>query len=82
MTVGELKELLEGLEDNMEVQLQTQKSWPFINDIHGLKLKSDVEPEDGDEDEDMAEEVGEQEPDVLYIVEGEQLGYGDKGAWH
>ena len=81
MTVGELKELLSDLDDSWEVQLQTQQSWPFINEIHGLKLKSDIDPEDGGEDEDMAEELGEEEPEIVFIVEGTQLSYGDKGAW-
>jgi hypothetical protein len=80
MTVGELKELLSDLDDGWEVQLQTQQNWPFINDIHGLILKSQIVSEDKDEDDEDNNEKDDG-PEIVYIVEGSQLEYGDKGAW-
>ena len=78
MTVGEFKELLEDLDDEMEVQLQTQKHWPFINSISHVILKSQVYAQHDDEDKEFEKE-GE---DILFLVEGEQLSYGNKEAWN
>lgn len=33
MTVGKLKELLDGIEDDVEVRLATQPNWPFMHGI-------------------------------------------------
>jgi len=66
MTVGELIELLADMDDEAEVRLMTQENWPFQCDLRGVCLGDDLE----------AGEAG-----VVYVVEGEQLGYGDKNAW-
>ncbi|MFC1999126.1 hypothetical protein ACFLXE_00020 [Chloroflexota bacterium] len=69
MTVGELKALLEDLPpdvDDLEIRLMTQESWPFENEIKGMCLGSELpEARDG----------------IVFIVEGEQLGYGTQDAW-
>ena len=69
MTVGELKQLLEDIDDNITVQLQTQPNYPLKSSVHNLSLRSEIEDDVDDKD------------DVLYICEGSQIGYGDKDAW-
>jgi len=69
MTVGELRELLDGLDDDMKVELQTQPNYPLKSSVHNLSLRSEIEDDVDDKD------------DVLYICEGSQIGYGDKDAW-
>lgn len=73
MTVGQLKELLEGYEDEAEVRLMTQSNYPFEYSIRGVastREMNDLEGEETDPD-----------GDVVYVVEGGQLGYGRKAAW-
>lgn len=72
MSVGELKELLEGMDDEVEVRLMTQEPWPFENTIRCSVLASELE--------DFKPEGSEGE--VLYLVDGGQLGYGTKDAWN
>jgi hypothetical protein len=83
MTVNELIERLEEYRDELgdvEVRLMTQSHYPFENAIAGLASGKEINeagneenPEDdGDVDAD----------DVVYIVEGTQLGYGTKRAWN
>lgn len=80
MTISELIERLEEYRDELgdvEVRLMTQSNWPFENGIVGLASGAEInadadDPEDdGDVDDD----------DVVYIVEGQQIGYGTKRAW-
>ena len=65
MTVGELKEMLEGLDDDMEVRLAMQPSWPFEYSIDSVEV-IDNDP-DGLDDEPIE--------GIVYLVEGSQLGY-------
>jgi len=65
MTVGELKEMIEGLDEDVEVRLAMQPSWPFEYSISSVEL-IDNNPEDSDEGELDA---------IVYLVEGTQLGY-------
>lgn len=79
MTVGELKELLEDLDDEMEVRIAQQPSWPLEYAIGGGEVVDLNEPAEDEgefvppgEEEDLEEE----EPrEVLYLFEGSQLGY-------
>lgn len=88
MTVRELIEKLEEIENDLggdiEVRLMTQQNWPFENTIHGVTNSIEMIQPIGVEEED--EEIEEPAPDeiverVVYIVEGDQLGYGSKRAW-
>ncbi len=79
MTVGELKEMLEDLDDAMEVRLAHQPSWPFeysIRDGLVMDIKG-CDPEDLPEtDMDGSRFVDDHEPEeILYLVEGRQIGY-------
>lgn len=113
MTVGELRETLEGFEDDLEVRLATQPSWPFewsVQSVDEYDAIARYSPfHDGDgwrvryEDIDTGEmEICEGGPyaspdealddarenlvdpnatsHVVYIYEGEQLGYLPSGA--
>ena len=67
MTAGDLKRLLEDVDDDAEVRFASQPSWPFeysIADVH------EHWPEPDDEDFDEFEDV-----EVVYLVEGRQIGY-------
>ena len=84
MTVNELIERLEEYRDelgNVEVRLMTQSNWPFENGIAGLASGPEINEagdEDSDDEDDEEDVVAN---DVLYIVEGGQIGYGTKRAW-
>lgn len=81
MTINELIERLEDYRDEIggdaEVRLMTQQNWPFENTIFGLASGEEFNA-DPDEDEDDDDVEADQ---VLYICEGQQLGYGSKRAW-
>lgn len=85
MNVGDLKTLLEGLGDDVEVRLMCQFSWPFEYSISGTVLWSDLpghfHPADVHLDAEDKVEMASDE-DILYLVEGTQLGYGTKEAWN
>ena len=81
MTINELIERLEDYRDEIggdaEVRLMTQQNWPFENTIVGLASGEEInaDPEGDDDDDDVEADQ------VLYICEGQQLGYGSKRAW-
>ena len=79
MTLNELIERLEEYRDQLgedaEVRLMTQQNWPFENTITGLASGAEINGADDDDDEDVEADA------VVYIVEGQQLGYGSKRAW-
>lgn len=75
-----LNELIERLEDyrnefggDIEVRLMTQSHWPFENLIYGLCSANEIRDASDDEDE--------PDDEIIYIVEGNQLGYGTQTAW-
>ena len=83
MTLNELIERLEEYRDlhgeDCEVRLMTQQNWPFENTITGLVSGQEINDTDDDDDDDDDDDV---ETDaVVYIVEGQQIGYGSKRAW-
>lgn len=79
MTVAELMELLEQYNGGMEVRMMCQPNWPFEYSLAGIVCKGEI---DGSvEMEEDADGVIGIESDVLYLLEGSQLGYGSKAAW-
>ena len=96
MTIENLISLLEeiaGINPGIEVRLMTQSQWPFENAIQGLTTSSAMDEEDLDAERARLEDAGlptehltsEPEPakeEILYLVEGRQLGYGRKAAWN
>jgi len=77
MRIGELKELIEDLDDDMEVRYMGQPAWPFeysirkgvtSDELPGFKPEGSEEF-DGDDDT------------VFYLAEGNQLAYGTSAIW-
>ena len=91
LTVGELKELLEGIDDDVEVRLAHQPSWPLeyaaetVEEVTLYEVaccpRCGVEGAvllSGDAEHDECETpewVPEETGSVLYVAEGSQLGY-------
>ena len=65
MTIGELIRVLQVLDEDIEIRMACQPNWPFEYSIAGVTTKSRYWAE-------------EDPPDIAFIVEGEQLQYGDK----
>ena len=81
MTLNDLIERLEEYRDQLgedaEVRLMTQQNWPFENAITGLVSGAEINDADDEDQDDEDVEIDQ----VVYIVEGQQLGYGSKRAW-
>ena len=81
MTIDELIARLEDCRDELggdaEVRLMTQSNWPFENDIVGITTSREIRDAEHEDDFDPQGDVDE----AVYIVEGQQLGYGTKAAW-
>ena len=83
MTIDDLIERLEQYREEMggstEVRLMTQQNWPFENTVAGIcsgeEINGAFDGQDPDDDGDVDEE------NVVYLVEGTQIGYGTKRAW-
>ena len=81
MTLDELIDRLEEYRDELggdaEVRLMTQQNWPFENTLAGVVSAEEINEFDAEEfcDEDVEDDQ------VVYLVEGNQLGYGSKRAW-
>lgn len=93
--IAKLEELAQDHPD-AEVRLLTQSQWPFQNALLGITTQSAIaDEEDQQEAERLRErgveledddEVGPRRdansgPEIIYLVEGSQLGYGSKAAW-
>jgi hypothetical protein len=91
--IAKLEELAQDHPD-AEVRLMTQNSWPFEYSILGIATTSDMAEEDAEaarenardrghdfDDEDGPRKDAEAKPEIIYLVEGSQLGYGSKTAW-
>jgi hypothetical protein len=77
MTVGELMERLEQLDPDSEVRWAAQPSWPFeysISDVIPITEDELVDEEDAEENMDYIPESPKKD-DIVYLVEGTQLGY-------
>ena len=79
MTINRLIELLEEARElspeggSTKVRFMSQPEWPFEYSIRGVALKSECQEE--------SDSVPEDEEEIVYLVEGQQLGYGNKAAW-
>jgi hypothetical protein len=87
MTIDELIARLNDFRDELggdaQVRLMTQAHWPLEYTILGLASHSEIDDYDdplrGDEDDD---DEAADDSRSIYIVEGQQLGYGSTSAWH
>ena len=76
MRVKELRELLEDYDDEAEVKIMSQSNYPFEYSIKGVIQRNEFQR---GEDEDGGD--GSATKDDVFILEGEQLCYGNKKAW-
>ena len=82
MTLNDLIDRLTDLRDfqeidgDTEVRLMTQPNWPFEWSIDGVVYDDEI-----DEDEDGEEKDEDENVKAIYILEGQQLGYGRRKAW-
>lgn len=77
--ISRLEEYRELIGGDSEVRLMTQQNWPFENSVCGVVSGKEI---NDSADEDDPEDDGDVDDDaVIYIVEGQQLGYGTKRAW-
>ena len=82
MTIGELKDLIEGYEDDVEIRWAAQPSWPFeysISDAQVVEVADDECEECGGEGCETCHGTGFTTPElttpIVYLVEGQQLAY-------
>ena len=85
MKLIDLIEELEGIKDHLgctaeeaEVFIMTQPSWPFENSILQVCIRQEID--ECQVDEDTYSTNGVKSSDV-FIVEGQQIRYGNKKAW-
>ena len=85
MKVGELINYLEDYDEDAEVFIMSQQSWPFENTVSGVVAREEIvhECENEEEgDEPKRDEAGELKPTDVFVLEGRQLRYGTKNAWN
>lgn len=70
MNVAQLKELLEGQDDDAEVRIALQPSWPLRANVANVVAGRDAMDDDDPTDEDDA--LG-----IVWIVAREGVGYGE-----
>ncbi|MFA7329797.1 MAG: hypothetical protein WC326_01870 [Candidatus Delongbacteria bacterium] len=88
-----LLEEIASVNPGIEVRLMHQSAWPFEYSIQGVTTTSAMDEDELEaerarrEDEGLPTEHLPSEPEptkeeVVYLVEGSQLGYGRKAAWN
>jgi hypothetical protein len=73
--IERLVEYQESLGEDVEVRLMTQPNWPFECSVGGVVSAEEVNSAGDGDDDDVESEA------VVYLLEGQQLGYGSKRAW-
>ena len=58
MSIGELKNLIDHLDDDVTVRTMTQYAWPFENNIENGILASDIEEREHDGEPEYDPETG------------------------
>jgi hypothetical protein len=82
MKVKELIAILEEQDPDADVLIMSQENWPFENNVYGVTVRSEIEENDDDEeDETPAPRRDGRASNDVFIVEGRQLRYGSKTAW-
>lgn len=82
MTVSELIRLLKTYDQDSEVRIASQPKWPMEYRVHDvIETTADKDDIDDDiDDDDREDDDDEPEIRVVYIVEGDQLGYLGENA--
>ena len=72
MNVGQLRDLLEGLDDDAPVRLAIQPNWPLRLDVSDVKPADEIDFDDeGDEDE------PDDNANIVWIVASGSAPYGE-----
>ena len=82
MTVADLIELLEDMPPDARVFIMSQQSYPFECAVSGVTTRLDMGQFDDEDDAPKTDNDGEMRPTDVFIVEGQQIRYGDKAAWY
>jgi len=77
MRVRELIDMLADHDPNANVFVMSQPSWPFEVRILGVTSRYEF----SEEDSNSAADPRGISPSDVFIVEGSQIRYGDRGAW-
>lgn len=78
MKVRELIEALEDCDQDAEVLIAEQPTYPFENSVVGIAVREEVLRLSNEEPEELGEGV---HGNDVFIVEGQQLRYGSKDIW-
>ncbi|MCA9608163.1 MAG: hypothetical protein KC619_21285 [Myxococcales bacterium] len=89
MKVSQLIQILSELDEDGDVYVMLQPSWPFECGIAGVAVRADFTECEEDEPEDLARVRSDRwgaPPELLpgndvFIVAGDQTRYGNAGAW-
>lgn len=87
MTVGELIERLGEYDPEANVLIMSQEGWPFENSIRNIIGREEIEDvcscpnHEHEEDCEAPSDADDRPQSDVFIVEGEQLRYGNKKAW-
>lgn len=79
MTVGELMQAIEGYDENCEVRLMIQPSYPFECSVSNVASSEEIEFGPARDDGSFRprnEDDDDEKLPVVYIMQGSQLGYG------
>jgi hypothetical protein len=77
MQVKELIEYLQDFDQEAEVRIMSQPSWPFEYSVSGIAAREDFE----DIDEGEQPQRREKNQSDVFLIEGSQICYGNKDAW-
>jgi len=73
--VRQLLDLLEAYSPEAEVRIVRDHRHPLEHEFDGVVSLSEIEAHEHDAD------LANDEPEVVYLLEGQRLGYGRKVAW-
>jgi hypothetical protein len=74
MKVRQLIDLLADYSPEAGVRLAIQSCYPLEAHVAGVVSQSEIRAHSG-------KELGDHEPDVVFVLEGGQVGYGNRMAW-
>jgi hypothetical protein len=72
--VRQLIDLLSEYSPEAEVRLAIQPRYPLEAHVAGVVSQSEIRAHSG-------KELGDDEPEVVFLLEGAQVGYGSRVAW-
>jgi hypothetical protein len=72
--VRQLIDLLSDYSPEAEVRLAIQPRYPLEAHVAGVVSQSEIRAH-------LDKELGDDEPEVVFVLEGAQIGYGNRVAW-